>query len=86
MVFKKKEMIVKEGYIYEGQVVDTRGGWTWMDVMYTKDESGKITFYEKCYGYRADEDLDDEEYGNIVYDEDDIKDYMNSYNLSNEED
>jgi len=80
-------MIVKEGYIEEGTLVDTRNGETWMDVMYTVDDKGEVTFYERCYGIRADEYLDNDEYGNIVYDKDDIKSYMHDYNnLSNEKD
>jgi hypothetical protein len=69
----------EEGYIYEGEVVDTRGGYTYRDVMYSL-EDGEYTFYENYYGARGDEFNEDySDYrGSIIYDEDEIKELMSA--------
>lgn len=63
-------------YLIEGEVVDTRGGWTWLDVWYEVEDE-KYYLYKLYYGYRSCEWNDDKLIG--VYDsEEKINEIMNS--------
>ena len=67
-----------EGTMYEGELVDTREGFTYRDVTYVL-EDGVYTFYERFYGYRADDfNNGDGEYDNKIEDEYEILSLMNS--------
>lgn len=68
----------KEGTLFEGELVDTRGGYTFRDVNYVINENGEVTFYEYFYGVRGEDfngGICDTEYGNIVEEDFEIEDF-----------
>lgn len=59
----------KEIELIDGEVVDTRGGFTYRDV-WCEVTDDKYTFYERYYGYK---DFGSDDGDEKIYDENEIK-------------